>query len=107
VDSAERGKKRLGFGERGTRRWIEESELVGISAPGGEIEREGGQIGGEDFRTRERFERRGLRLVPQPIAEPPLSAPRPAAALIRRRARYPHGVEPRHPDIGLVAWHTR
>ena len=107
VDGAECGKQRSCLGERGTRRRIEEGELVGVGAPGGEIEREGGQIGGEDFRTRERFERRGLRLVPQPVADARLGAPGATAALIRRRARHPHGVEPRHADIGLVARHAR
>ncbi len=106
IDGAERGKQRSCFGERGTRRRIEEGKLVGVGAPGGEIEREGGQIGGEDFRTCERLERGGLRLIPQPVANTRLGAPGAAATLIRRRARHPHGVEPRHPDIGLVARHA-
>ena len=64
VDSAERNKKRVGFGERRARRRVEEGELVGLGAPSGEIERERGEVGGEDFRTSEWFERGGLRLVP-------------------------------------------
>ena len=107
VDGAERSEQRFCFGERCARRRIEEDELVGVGAPGSEIEREGGQIRGEDFRTRERFERCGLRLIPQPVADTRLGAPGAAAPLIGRRARYPHGVEPCHPDIRLVARHPR
>ena len=52
-------------------------------------------------------ERRGLRFIPQPIADAGLSAAGAAAALIDRRARGPHGFQPRHADVGLVTRHPR
>ena len=51
--------------------------------------------------------RSGLRLVPQPVADAGLGAAGAAAALIGRRARDPHGFQPRQADIGLVARHAR
>ena len=63
----------LRFGERRARRRIEEGKLVRAAAPGREIERKGRQIGGEDFRPRERL-------------RAPRSAARPTAGS-RRRAR--------------------
>ena len=98
--------QRLGLGERGARRRIEEGELLGAAAPGGKIEGEGRQIGGEDFRPRKGLQRRRLRLVPQPVADAGLGAPGAAAALVGGGARHPHGFEPRHADIGLVARHA-
>ena len=107
VDGAELGEQRLRLGKRRPRRRIEEGELFRAAAPGREIEREGRKIGGEDFRAGEGFERGGLRLVPQPVADAGFGAPGAAAALIGGRARHAHGFEPRHADIGLVARHPR
>ncbi len=107
VDGAERGEQRFRLGQRRPRRRIEEGELFRTAAPGRQIEREGGKIGGEDFRPGIGLERRGLRLVPQPVADARLGAPGAAAALIRRRARHPHRFKPRDADIGLVARHPR
>ena len=107
VDGAEFGEQRFCLGQRRSRRRIEEGERFRRAAPGREIEREGRQIGGKDFRPGIGFERGGLRLVPQPVADARLGAPGAAAALIRRRARHPHGFKPRDPDVGLVARHPR
>ena len=52
-------------------------------------------------------ERRGLRLVPQPVADAGLGAPGAAAALVGGGARHPHGLEPRQADVRLVARHAR
>ena len=73
----------------------------------GEIEHETGQIGGQDFRPVGGFERRGLRLVPQPVADAGLGAPGAAAALVGGGARDAHGFEPRQAHVGLVARHPR
>ena len=99
--------KRLRLGKRRARRRIEEGELLRVAAPGREVERERRQIGGEDFRPGKGLERRGLRLVPQPVADAGLGAAGTAAALIGRGARHPHGLKPRHADVGLVARHPR
>ena len=107
IDGAEFGKERFCFVERGARRRVEEGEFFRLCAPSGEVEREGRQIRGEDFRPRERFERRILRLVPQPVANPRLGASGAAAALIGRRPRHSHGLEPCHADVGFVARHAR
>ena len=55
----ERGEQCARLGERGARRRIEERQRRRIAdAPGREIERQAGEIGGEDLRLRERRERR-------------------------------------------------
>ncbi len=82
-------------------------ELLGDGAPGGKVEREGRQIGREDFRPRISLECGGLRLVPQPVADAGLGPPGAAAALIGGGARHAHGFEPRDADVGLVARHAR
>ncbi len=82
VDSAEFAEQCLCFSEGGTRRRIEEGEFFRRRAPGGKIEREGGEIGGENFRPRECVQRRCLRLVPEPVADAGLDAAGAAAALI-------------------------
>ena len=65
VDGAEGGQKSAGFVERRRRRRVEKNQLCRIGdAPLREFEHQRGQIGGEDFRRRIRFERRGLRCVP-------------------------------------------
>ena len=108
VDRAELDQQRLGFGQRARGRRIEKRERRGIGrAPLRQIEQQARQIGGEDFRPRIGFERRGLRLVPQPVADAGLGAAGAAAALIGCGARHPHGLEPGDADVGLVARHAR
>ncbi|MHC2191482.1 hypothetical protein ACVJF1_004115 [Bradyrhizobium diazoefficiens] len=75
-------------------------------APLRQIEHERGQIGAEDFRLGVGRERRRLRLVPEPVADARLGAAGAAAALIHRRARGAHGLEPGQADIRLVARHA-
>ena len=106
VDGAEFGEQGFCLDERRARRRIEEGKILRPAAPGREVERQRRQIGGQDFRAGKRFERRGLRLVPQPVAGAGLGAAGAAAALVGGGARHPHGFEPRHPDIGLVARHA-
>ena len=91
------------FGQRRARRWVEKGELFRFAAPGGEVEHEARQVGGENFRPRIGLERRGLRLVPQPVANAGLGASGAAAALIGSRACDPHRFEAGDADIGLVA----
>ena len=107
VDGAEFAEQGFGLGECRARRRIEEGELLGRAAPGRKIERERRQIGGQDFRSRKCFERSRLRLIPEPVADARLGAAGTAAPLIGRGARHPHGFEPRHADVGLVARHPR
>ena len=93
---------------RRRRRRIEERQLRRIGdAPLRQIEHQRRQIGAEDFRLGVGRERRGLRLVPQPVADAGLDAAGAAAALIDRGARGAHGFQPRQPDIRLVARHPR
>ena len=106
VDGAEFNEQHLRLGKGRTRRRIEEGKLFGRRAPGREVERETGKVGGEDFRAGIGFERRGLRLVPEPVADARLGAAGAAAALVGRRARHAHGLKPRHADIGFVARHA-
>jgi hypothetical protein len=106
VDGAELGKQGFRLDERRPRRRVEEGEVFRAAAPGREVERQRRQIGGQNFRPGKRFERRGLRLVPQPVADAGLGAAGTAAALVGGGARHPHGLEPRHSDIGLVARHA-
>ena len=83
-------------------------ELAWIGdAPLRQIEHEGRQIGGQNFRPRVRLQRSGLRLVPQPVADAGLGAAGAAAALVGGGARDAHGFQPRQPDIRLVARHAR
>ena len=108
VDRAKLDQQRLRFGERAGGRRIEERERRGIGrAPLRQIEQQARQIGGEDFRPRIGFERRGLRLVPQPIADAGLGAAGAAAALIGGGARHAHGFQAGDADVGLVARHAR
>ena len=105
---AELGQQRPRLGKRGARRRIEEGKLARIGrAPLRQIEHEARQIGGEDFRPRIGFERGGLRLVPQPVADAGLGAAGAAAALVGGGARDAHGLEPGQADVGLVARHAR
>ena len=61
----------------------------------------------QTFRSLYRLERRGLRLVPQPVADAGFGTAGAAAALIDRGARGAHGLQPRQPNIGFVARHPR
>jgi hypothetical protein len=106
VDGADLNEQRLCLGKGQARRRIEEGKLFGRSTPCREVERKTGKVGGEDFRAGIGFERRGLRLVPEPVADARLGAAGAAAALVGRRARHAHGLEPRHADIGFVARHA-
>ena len=108
VDGAELDQQRPRLGKRRARRRIEEGERRGIGdAPGGEIEHKAGKIGGEDFRPVGGFQRSGLRLVPQPIADAGPGAPGAAAPLVGGGARDAHGFELRQAHVGLVARHPR
>ena len=100
IDGAKLGEQRPCRGKRRARRRIEERKPLRSAAPCREVERERRQIGGEDFRPGIGFERRGLRLVPQPVAKTRLDASGTAAALIGRSARHPHGLKPRQFDGG-------
>src|SRR5580658_10741324 len=103
VQRTELAEQRLRLGESGARWRIEECELFGCAAPGCKVQGEGRQIGGEDFGLGKRFERNGLRLVPEPVADSRLGPARASAALIGRGTRDPHGFEPRQLDVWLVA----
>ena len=106
VDRAEVGKQALRLGERRGRRRIEKHQLAGIGdAPLREVEHQGREVGGEDFRLAVRRERRGLRLVPQPVADAGLDPAGAAAPLVGRRARHPYRFETGEADIRLVAGH--
>ena len=108
VDGADLGQQRPRLGQRRPGRRIEERKLVRIGrAPLRQVEQHAGQIGGENFRPRIGLERRGLRLVPQPVADAGLGAAGAAAALVGGGARHPHGFEPRQADVRLVARHPR
>ena len=106
VERAEFGEQRLGLGQGCVRRRIEERELFRRASPSGKIEREGREIGGEDFRLSIGFERGGLRLIPEPVTDARLGTAGAAATLIGCRARDPHGFEPGEPDIRLVPRYT-
>ena len=75
-------------------------------APHREIERQAGEIGGENLRLRERREAAGRRLLPQPVADARLDAAGAAAPLVGVGARDAHRLEPRQADVGLVARHA-
>ncbi len=107
LDGAELAEQRLCLGERRARRRIEERELLGRAAPGRQVKRERRQIGRQNLRPGKRFERGGLRLVPEPVADAGLGTAGAAAPLIGGRTRDAYGFEPRHADIGLVARHAR
>ena len=51
-------------------------------------------------------QRRGLRLIPQPVANAGFGAAGAPAALIDRGARRSHGFQPRQADIRLIARHA-
>ena len=108
IDRAKLAEQSFGLTQRGLRRRIEEGKLARIAdAPLRQIEQEGRQVGGENFRPRIGLERAGLRLVPQPIADARLGAAGAAAALVGGGARDAHGFQPRQTDIRLVARHAR
>jgi len=108
VERIELAEQALGLLQRRCGRRIEEGQARRIAdAPLREVEHQRRQIGGEDFRLRERRKRRGLRLVPQPVADTRLGTAGTAAALIDRRARGAHRLEPRQADVRLIARHAR
>ena len=73
------------------RRRIEEGEGARIAnAPGGAIEQEAGEIGGQDLGPVEGVERARRGLRPEPVADARLGAPGAAAALVGRGARDAH-----------------
>ena len=67
-------------------------------APGGAVEQEAGEIGRQDLRLGEGFERAGAGLLPEPVADARLGAAGAAAALVGRGARDAHGLQPRQAD---------
>ena len=73
------------------------------TAPAGEFECERREIGLEDLRRRLRQQRRVLRLAPQSVADAGCRAPCATAALVGRRARDAHGLEPAHPGRRIEA----
>ena len=76
-------------------------------APGGAVEQQAGEVGGQDLRPREGFEGAGRRLRPQPIADARLGPPRAAAPLVHRGAGGAGGDEAGQADAGLVERHAR
>ncbi len=100
--------QRLRLFDRRLRRGIEERERCRIGdTPVREIEHKAAEIGGENLRRVACVERRGLRLIPQPIADAGFGAPGASATLIRRCARYAHGHQPGEPHIGLIPRNAR
>ncbi len=76
---------RLGHGR--LRRWVEKGERSGIGdAPGGAVEQQRGEIGGEDLRRLVGGEGALLCLLPEPVADARLGAAGAAAALVGGRA---------------------
>ncbi len=88
----------------GAGRRVEPGELARVGdAPGEQRQRERGEVGRGDLRRVEGGERGRLRLVPQAVAEARPGAAGAAAALVGRRARDTHRLEPRQARARLVA----
>ncbi len=104
-----------GLLEGGRRRRIEEGQLRGVfGPPAGEVQGEAGEVGLEDLRAAEGDQGAGLRLIPEPVADPGLGAPRPSPALVGGRPGHAHGlqadkaagrIEPRHAGQPAVHHH--
>ena len=94
--------------QRGRRRRIEKRQRGRVADPPlREIEHQRRQIGAKNFRLGIGRKRRGLRLVPQPVAHAGFGTAGTAAALIDRGARGAHGLQPRQPNVRLIARHPR
>ena len=108
IERAEFAEQTARLLQRRRRRRIEKCQCRGIAdTPLREVEHQRGQIGGKDFGLGVGRERRGLRLIPQPVTDAGLGAAGAAAALIDRGARGAHGLQPRQTNVGLVARHPR
>ena len=107
VERVEFAQQRPRLLERRPGRRVEEGERRRIGhAPGGAIEKERAQVGGQDLGPRKGFERPGRGLLPEAIAHARLRAARAPAALVGGGARDAHCFEPREPEIGLVDRHA-
>ena len=94
--------------QRRRRRRIQKRQGRGIAdAPLREVEHQRRQVGAENFRLGIGRQRRGLRLVPQPVTHAGLGAAGTASALIDRGARRAHGFQPRQADVRLIPRHPR
>ena len=108
VERAEFGEQAVGFLQCRRRRRVEKRQRRGIAdAPLREIEHHRGQVGGEDLGLGVGRQRRGLRLVPQPVTDAGFGAAGAATALIDGGARGAHGLQPRQTNVRLVARHPR
>ena len=103
VEGADLRQERAGFLERGARRRIEKGELRRIGdAPEGAVERETGKIGGENFRRGVGLKAAVRGLLPQPIANAWLRAPRAPASLVGVGSADAHCLESSEADVGLI-----
>ncbi len=92
------------LGERRARRRIQERQPRRVvDAPQGEVEGEAGEVGGEDFRLRERREAAVGGLLPQPVTDARLDPAGAATTLVGVGARHAHGFEPRQAKVRLEA----
>ena len=89
--------------ERGARGRVEKSKLRGIGdAPEGAVERKPGEIGGENLRRGVGLKSAVRGLLPQPIADARLNAPRAPASLIGVGPADANRLESREADIRLI-----
>ncbi len=108
VERAERRQQRPRLREGGARRRVEEFQLRGI---GDAPDARGRARSPKDRPTRisgwrERRQAAGRRLLPETIADAGFDAPGAAAPLVGVGAADAHRLEPRQPDVGLVARHA-
>ena len=109
VERAELAQQRARLGERGCRRRIEEGEGGRVGdAPGGAVEQQAGEVGGEDLRPGERLAARPSAASSHSrIADARLGAAGAAAPLVGGGARHAHRLQPRQAEGGLEARHAR
>ncbi len=106
IEGAQFGQQATGLRQRGRRRRVQESELVGIGdAPGGAIEEQARQIRRQDLGPRERFEGVGGGLRPKPPADARLGAAGAAPPLIHRGPGGARRHEPGQAETGLIDRH--
>ena len=94
VDGADLSQQRPRLLERGARGRIEKRKLQWIGdAPKGAVERETGEIGGQNFRRGIGLKPAIRGLLPQPIADARLRAAGAPASLVRIGSAHAHGFE--------------
>ncbi len=87
IERAEFAQETARLLQRGRRRRVEKCQRAGIAdTPLREVEHQRRKIGAQDFGLGVGCKRRGLRLVPQPIANTGLGAAGAATALVNRGA---------------------